>query len=118
MCLFLDGAPFQKWAWKGPAWPRARVTTRKHLIITGRVQGVAFRHYTLETATHLGIAGWIRNLRDGRRIEMIVEGNDENLETFLTWCHEGPSFARIESVEVDDETGDEAFTEFQIRRTA
>lgn len=94
------------------------MTTRKHIVITGRVQGVAFRHYTLETATHLGIAGWIRNLGCGKRVELMVEGEDENLETFLSWCQEGPSHATVESVDVDDETGDEVLGEFEIRPTS
>ncbi len=93
------------------------MTTRKHIVITGRVQGVAFRHYTLETATHLGIAGWIRNLRDGRRVELMIEGDDESLETFVDWCQDGPPHARVESVDVDDETGNETLTEFHVRPT-
>ena len=91
--------------------------TRKHLVISGRVQGVAFRHYTLETATHLGIAGWIRNLPCGRRVELVIEGDEENLEPFLAWVHQGPPMAQVEDVAIDEQTGDEAFSEFQIRPT-
>ena len=90
---------------------------RKHVIVHGRVQGVAFRAYAHEVATHLGVRGWIRNRADRNRVELVIEADDGPFQTYLEWLHEGPSHARVDRVEVDDDTGEEAFTDFQVRPT-
>ena len=47
-----------------------------HLVVVGRVQGVAFRAYAIDEATRLGLSGWIRNRHDGT-VEARVEGTPE-----------------------------------------
>jgi acylphosphatase len=49
--------------------------TRVSVIVHGRVQGVAFRHYTCQRALELGVTGWVRNLPDGE-VEGLFEGNN------------------------------------------
>jgi len=49
---------------------------RAHLLISGRVQGVAFRYYTINNAQNLKIKGWIRNCWDGK-VEIVMEGEEE-----------------------------------------
>jgi acylphosphatase len=73
---------------------RARV----HLVVEGLVQGVAFRAYTVEEARRLRVAGWVRNLPDGR-VEAEAEGERSALEALAAWCRHGPPAARVEGVQ-------------------
>lgn len=71
---------------------------RVHLLIAGLVQGVFYRASTEATARELGLAGWVRNLPDGR-VEVLAEGPREALERLVAWCHQGPPHARVSGVE-------------------
>lgn len=88
----------------------------RHVIVTGRVQGVAFRWATREKAVELGLRGWVRNHMDGS-VEARIEGPEEHVETMLAWLHEGPRAARVHGVEVHA-AEPEGTTEFEIRSTA
>jgi len=70
-----------------------------HLVVVGRVQGVAFRAYAVDEATRLGLAGWVRNRMDGT-VEARAEGRPEAVQAFVAWCRHGPPAARVEEVEV------------------
>ena len=70
---------------------------RARVVIDGRVQGVFFRHHTQEMAFELGVKGWVKNRRDGR-VEAIFEGDNENMDKMLDWCHIGPPADRVEKV--------------------
>ena len=72
---------------------------RVHLVISGRVQGVAFRQSTVDEATRLGLAGWVRNLDDGR-VEAVAEGDRPRVEALVAWCRRGPRLARVDDVAV------------------
>ena len=67
------------------------------LTITGRVQGVWYRGWTVETATALGLDGWVRNRRDGS-VEALVAGDAEAVDRFIQACHDGPPAARVDGV--------------------
>jgi acylphosphatase len=73
------------------------VTGACRLIVSGRVQGVGFRAYVVEAARGLGLAGWVRNLRDGR-VEVLAEGNDAALAALRDACARGPLLARVDAV--------------------
>jgi acylphosphatase len=75
---------------------RARV----HLLVSGTVQGVFFRQSTVDEARRLGLAGWVRNLPDGR-VEVLAEGDRAALEGLVRFCHRGPPAARVEGVEAE-----------------
>lgn len=66
--------------------------------ITGRVQGVWFRAWAQEQAERLGLAGWVRNERDGS-VRALFVGPRVAIEEMLRRCHEGPPAARVEAVE-------------------
>jgi acylphosphatase len=68
------------------------------LLISGRVQGVGFRWWLVGEAMGLGVAGWVRNLRDGR-VEALALGGAEALERLAAACESGPPGARIDAVE-------------------
>lgn len=82
---------------------------RLHVHISGKVQGVWFRESTRQEAQRLGVTGWIRNLPDGR-VEGVFEGPDAAVDRLVQWCHDGPSAARVQDVDVREEepTGESA----------
>ena len=76
--------------------------TRVRVQVRGRVQGVFFRAEARARAESLGVAGWIRNLPDGR-VEAGFEGEDERVESMVGWCRRGPTGAEVEAVDVERE---------------
>jgi acylphosphatase len=68
------------------------------------VQGVYFRAATAERAVELRLRGWVRNLPD-RRVEVLVAGDAEAVATLTRWLWQGPPRARVESVSVEEWTG-------------
>lgn len=70
----------------------------KHLTIHGRVQGVFYRDWTIETARSLRLAGWVRNRPEGT-VEAHLEGNHDNVERMIAAMHDGPPRARVDRVE-------------------
>jgi acylphosphatase len=86
---------------------------RARVLISGRVQGVSFRWYTQRTAQRLGLAGWVRNVWDGR-VEALFEGPDQKVREAVTWCHHGDGMARVEDVEVTYEKASGEFEGFRI----
>ena len=86
---------------------------RYHVWISGRVQGVFFRANTWKQARSLGLSGWVRNLPDGR-VETVFEGEEHAAEAMLAWCRTGSPPARVDRVEVLEETATGEFTGFEI----
>ena len=76
---------------------------RRRVLIKGRVQGVGFRWSCRRMAEAEGLAGWCRNLPDGR-VEACFEGDRAAVERALAWCRAGPSSAIVTSVDVTPET--------------
>jgi acylphosphatase len=88
---------------------------RARIIITGLVQGVFFRRGITDLARRLGIAGWVRNLPDGR-VEVVAEGEKSKLEELVRFCYVGPAGARVQSVEVEWSDSKREFHGFRITR--
>lgn len=89
-------------------------TRRVRLLVSGRVQGVFFRARTREEAQRLAIAGWVRNLPDGR-VEVLAEGESRAITSLIAWCRQGPRFADVSEVEVIEEPPGNEFSSFEIR---
>lgn len=68
-----------------------------HLSITGRVQGVGYRDSLRMIAQALNITGWVRNKEDGS-VEAIVQGEEQDVERVVAWCHNGPPGANVKYV--------------------
>jgi acylphosphatase len=85
-------------------------TTRTRVIVSGRVQGVFFRDSCQRAAADAGVTGWVRNRQDGA-VEAVFEGDEAAVAAMVRWCHQGPSHARVDQVEVTDEEpqGDRGF---------
>ena len=64
------------------------------------MQGVFFRVETERRARSLGLAGWVRNNRDGT-VEAVFEGDRERVESMVDWCGRGPALAEVDTVDVD-----------------
>jgi acylphosphatase len=86
---------------------------RVRLVISGRVQGVAFRAYTVDEAERLGVKGWVRNLADGR-VEAVAEGTAAAVDGFVAWCRHGPPSARVSDVSVAREAYRGEFDSFDV----
>jgi acylphosphatase len=86
----------------------------KKCIVSGRVQGVFYRHATLQQANALGLTGWVRNLDNGS-VEALICGEASSVEALCAWLHEGPPTAEVDSVEIEDATWEE-HTHFVILR--
>ena len=90
---------------------------RVHIVVSGRVQGVGYRASAHAKAVSMGITGWVRNLPEGD-VEIIAEGDRFNIVAFIDWCGSGPRWARVDDLQVTDETPKEEFTSdsgFSIR---
>jgi acylphosphatase len=87
---------------------------RAHVFISGRVQGVGYRYATVDTASQLGLTGWVRNLPDSR-VEAVFEGAREVVEEMVRWCHIGPPAAVVQNVVVEYEEP-EGLLLFEVRR--
>ena len=70
-------------------------------IVTGRVQGVAFRWSTVREAGKWGAQGWVRNLADGS-VEAYVVGSSEQLDKMRDFLGRGPSHARVDHLELTE----------------
>ena len=86
---------------------------RYHVRISGHVQGVFFRANTWKIARSLRLTGWVRNLPDGR-VETVFEGEPKNAEAMVAWCRTGTPPARVEHVDVAEESSAGGFTDFNI----
>ncbi|MGH3148962.1 MAG: acylphosphatase [Rubrobacter sp.] len=87
---------------------------RARVSISGRVQGVFFRDSAREKAEQLGLAGWVRNLSDGR-VEALFEGPSPKVKEMVEWCEHGPSHASVDSVDTDFEEPGGDLQRFEVR---
>lgn len=71
----------------------------KHIVVSGKVQGVGFRRFVQKRACQNAVTGWVRNLVDGR-VEILASAEDEGLERLLEWVRRGPPGSVVDDVEV------------------
>lgn len=75
---------------------------RRRVVVHGYVQGVFFRDTVRRRALADGVAGWVRNNRDGT-VEAVFEGEPDAVERLVTFCRQGPRGALVDRLEVFDE---------------
>ena len=86
-----------------------------HLLISGKVQGVFFRETSRRLAEKLNITGWIKNTPGGK-VEVLVTGDEKDLDDFVNFCKKGPQRAEVEEVKVSKKQKI-AFDKFEVIRT-
>ncbi|MBA3383311.1 MAG: acylphosphatase [Actinobacteria bacterium] len=89
------------------------MAVRRRVVVHGRVQGVFFRDSTRRLAEQHGVAGWVRNTREGT-VEAVFEGAPEAVELLVTYCSRGPRGAEVVQVDAHDEEP-EGLSGFSIR---
>ena len=82
-------------------------------MVSGRVQGVFFRDSVRRRAEAAGVAGWVRNTREGT-VEAVFEGDPQAVDELVEFCRHGPSRAEVASVDVMDEEP-EGLSGFEVR---
>jgi acylphosphatase len=90
------------------------MNTRAHLVIRGRVQGVGFRWFVTDIASSFGLAGWARNLADGK-VEVVFEGERLAIEAAISQCYEGPRSAIVSGIEADWDEKPEGLAGFGVK---
>lgn len=84
-------------------------------VVRGRVQGVNFRSFVQARAHGLGLIGYVRNLSDGRSVEVVAEGPRDKLERLIDHLHDGPGMARVEGVDVEWRQATGEYLTFETR---
>jgi acylphosphatase len=82
--------------------------------VYGRVQGVYFRYFVMNTARGLSLKGYVRNLSRGDAVEVQAEGEKSQLDILLEQLKTGPPGAQVKRLEIDWLDYSEQFTDFQI----
>lgn len=77
----------------------------RHLLISGRVQGVGFRDALCAEALARGLRGWVRNRRDGS-VEAVVQGDSAGVAALVAWARRGPPAARVTGVSAEPAQGE------------
>jgi acylphosphatase len=86
----------------------------RRFLISGRVQGVAYRAHTRREAERLGLVGYAKNLPDGR-VEVLAAGDDVALSALESWLWRGPPLARVDAVTVEEVTTEIEWQGFAVR---
>ncbi|MBI2870783.1 MAG: acylphosphatase [Candidatus Omnitrophica bacterium] len=86
---------------------------RLHALFSGMVQGVGFRYTTERIARHFQVTGFVKNLRDGR-VEVVAEGEEQELKDFLSAIREGELGSTIRDLEIEWETARGTYDKFGV----
>ena len=83
--------------------------------VTGIVQGVGFRFYVERMAEILNITGWVKNEWDGS-VFVLAVGTEESVRDFIITLEKGPTFSRVDNVEVKIENVDfNDYPDFKVK---
>jgi acylphosphatase len=88
--------------------------SRVHIRVRGRVQGVGFRAHVQQSASVLGLKGWVRNV-GWDQVETVAEGEKSLLEKFIEAVRAGPRASHVEDAQAEWEPATGEFDSFQVR---
>jgi len=86
---------------------------KKHLIISGKVQGVGFRYWLQKLAIEKNICGWVKNKTSGN-VEALIVGEEKEVRELIKLCEMGPGSAKIDYVQINDYNKDYIKKDFDI----
>ena len=86
---------------------------RIRFFVRGKVQGVFFRQALKVMAIKNNVTGWVRNLDDGR-VEALLDGDIDGVNTVVEWAHDGPANSRVDYVDIKNEDFKDEFTAFDV----
>ncbi|CAM4156764.1 acylphosphatase [Kerstersia similis] len=82
------------------------------VTITGKVQGVSYRHATVREAHHLKLRGWVQNMADGS-VQALLQGEPDQIDRMLAWMRRGPPAAMVADVQHETLASDKRYEGFQ-----
>ncbi|MFC3336948.1 acylphosphatase [Paracandidimonas soli] len=82
------------------------------VVVTGKVQGVGYRHATVRQAHALGVKGWVQNMEDGS-VHALLQGSLDSIDRMLAWMRIGPPRARVDDVAHQDSDTEKRYAFFQ-----
>ena len=87
---------------------------RRHITVSGRVQGVGFRYFVIQKANECQLTGWVKNLPNGK-VEIEAEGEDQDLDCFVDYLKLGNGFSRTDQLKQSEITPLAHYSEFNVR---
>lgn len=94
----------------------ANAQLAQEISVTGRVQGVGFRMFTVRTAQACGVRGWVRNEPDGSVLIHAV-GSADAMDQFRTAVRRGPTFGRVDDMTLEPLPSQTQYTQFDVKYT-
>ena len=85
----------------------------KHIVITGKVQGVGFRYWLYKAAVRNNINGWVKNKISGE-VEALLIGNDTEINNLIKLCKKGPLYSKVTKIEVQNYQKEHLGKSFEI----
>jgi acylphosphatase len=76
--------------------------TGYRITLSGKVQNVGFRYYTMQAARDFNINGFVKNQLNGT-VYIEAEGEAGDLEGFMSWCRRGPQWARVDGFDLQEQ---------------
>ena len=89
---------------------------KKHIVISGRVQGVGFRYWLYKAAVRSNIKGWVKNKISGE-VEALLIGNDKEIDSLIKLCEKGPPSSKVTKIEVQNYQNEHFGKSFEIIST-
>ena len=89
---------------------------KKHIVITGKVQGVGFRHWLYKAAVQKKINGWVKNNISGE-VEALLIGNEMEIDNLIKLCKKGPPSSKVAKIEVQNYQKEHFGKSFEIINT-
>ena len=72
---------------------------RYHVIVSGQVQGVGFRWFSMMQAKENGVTGTVRNMSNGM-VDIYVQGEEKDIDAFLDALKEGAGWIRVDDMRI------------------